>query len=495
MRYTNPVVKGFYPDPSVCRANGKYYMVCSSFQYFPAIPLFESEDLVNWNQLGHVLTRESQVMLDGVASSGGVFAATIRFHQGRFYVVTTNNSTQENFFVYADDIHGPWSEPVRVDQGGIDPSLYFENGHTYFMSNGLDDQGQPGIAQCEIDPCTGQKRSPSRSIWQGTGGRFLESPHLYKIADHYYLMAAEGGTEYGHMITMARADSLWGPFIPFPENPLLTNRNRAPYLIQGIGHGDLVQGPDGGWYILSLGFRQIDLWMAYHHLGREVFLTPIRLDADGWFRAGHGGTTEFCYEIPGDFVQQEKRLYTFENTRWDVDWCFLRHPHRENYTLLEDRAILRGTAVTLEACASPTFVGLRQRDFCGEVSCEVRLDGGEAGLTVYMSEWEHYDLALRPGEAVLKLHIGDAKHLAARIPLTGKQAKLTIRMEPKAYHFYVSDGAREFCLGHAQSKYLSTEVSGGFTGVMLGLYAIEGVGEFREYRYEIQQAAPAEVVC
>ena len=140
-------------------------------------------------------------------------------------------------------------------------------------------------------------------------------------------------------------------------------------------------------------------------------------------------------------------------------------------------------------------MGLRQRDFCGEVSCEVRLDGGEAGLTVYMSEWEHYDLALRPGEAVLKLHIGDAKHLAARIPLTGKQAKLTIRMEPKAYHFYVSDGAREFCLGHAQSKYLSTEVSGGFTGVMLGLYAIEGVGEFREYRYEIQQAAPAEVVC
>ena len=199
MRYTNPVVKGFYPDPSVCRANGKYYMVCSSFQYFPAIPLFESEDLVNWNQLGHVLTRESQVMLDGVASSGGVFAATIRFHQGRFYVVTTNNSTQENFFVYADDIHGPWSEPVRVDQGGIDPSLYFENGHTYFMSNGLDDQGRPGIAQCEIDPCTGQKRSPSRSIWQGTGGRFLESPHLYKIADHYYLMAAEGGTEYGQI--------------------------------------------------------------------------------------------------------------------------------------------------------------------------------------------------------------------------------------------------------------------------------------------------------
>lgn len=125
MKYNNPIVKGFYPDPSVCFANGKYYMVCSSFQYFPGVPLFESNDLVNWTQIGHVLTRKNQIMLEKVNSSGGVFAPTIRFHNGRFYMVTTNDTTHQHFYVYTDDIHKEWSDPIYVDQNGIDPSLYF----------------------------------------------------------------------------------------------------------------------------------------------------------------------------------------------------------------------------------------------------------------------------------------------------------------------------------------------------------------------------------
>ena len=141
MIYRNPIVKGFYPDPSVCRAGDKFYMVCSSFQYFPGVPLFESDDLVNWKQIGHVLTRKSQVMLEKINSSGGVFAPTIRYNHGRFYMVTTNSTTQENFYVYTDDIYGEWSEPITVEQGGIDPSLYFEDGRAYFMSNGTDDNG------------------------------------------------------------------------------------------------------------------------------------------------------------------------------------------------------------------------------------------------------------------------------------------------------------------------------------------------------------------
>lgn len=194
MKYQNPIVRGFYPDPSVCAANGKYYLVCSSFQYFPGVPLFESDDLVNWTQIGHVLTRKSQVMLDKIASSGGVFAPTIRFNNGRFYMVTTNDSTHKNFYVYTDNIYGEWSEPIEVDQDGIDPSLYFEDDCVYFMSNGTDDEGKGGVVQCEINIATGKKLSPSKCIWQGTGGRFLESPHLYKINGTYYLMAAEGGT-------------------------------------------------------------------------------------------------------------------------------------------------------------------------------------------------------------------------------------------------------------------------------------------------------------
>ena len=225
MRYKNPVLKGFYPDPSVCYANGRYYMVCSSFQYFPGVPLFESSDLVNWNQIGHVLTRKDQVMLDKINSSGGVFAPTIRFDGKRFYMVTTNDTTRQNFYVYTEDIYGEWSDPVFVDQGGIDPSLYFEDGRTYFMSNGTDSLGRNGVIQCEINITDGKKLTESKCIWQGSGGRYLESPHMYKINDYYYLMAAEGGTEYGHMITYARGRSVWGDFENYPHNPVLTNRN------------------------------------------------------------------------------------------------------------------------------------------------------------------------------------------------------------------------------------------------------------------------------
>lgn len=482
MIYNNPVVKGFYPDPSVCRANGKFYMVCSSFQYFPGVPLFESEDLVNWEQIGYVLTRKSQVMLETVESSGGVFAPTIRYNNGRFYMVTTNNTTHRNFYVYTDDIYGEWSEPVEVEQDGIDPSLYFEDGRAYFMSNGTDDNGVGGVVQCEINIETGEKLSPCKCIWKGSGGRFLESPHLYKVNGTYYLMAAEGGTEYGHMITCARADSVWGEFTGNPNNPILTNRNKAPNIIQGIGHGDLVCDNNGDWHILSLGFRQIHLWMPYHNLGREVFLTPVTFGSDGWFTAGTDGTTADSYEIKGDFQQKKQKNYTFENTDWSIDWCFLRHPDMSRYELSSDKAVLHGTEVTLEEAASPTFVGLRQRDFNMELSANVAINEGEGGLTVYMCESEHYDIAVRKNgdvfEAVLKLNIGGIKHIQNAIKLKGNSARLTVRSDSLNYYFFAEDNGSEICLGCGQTKYLSSEVSGGFTGVMTGIYAINGTAEF-----------------
>ena len=476
MKYTNPVLKGFYPDPSVCFANGKYYMVNSSFQFFPGVPLFESDDLVNWKQIGHVLTRKSQVELDKINSSGGVFAPTIRYHEGRFYMVTTNDTTHRNFYVYTDDIYGEWSEPITVDQGGIDPSLLFDNGHVYFISNGEDDEGEGGVIQCEINIETGEKLSKSKCIWKGSGGRYLESPHMYKINNEYYLMAAEGGTEYGHMITYARSESPWGPFVNYPKNPVLTNRNKAPFIIQGIGHGDLICDKFGEWHILCLGFRQIHIWMTYHHLGREVFLTPVKFGADGWFTAGKDGTTDFEYEIKGDGVQLEKKVYTFENTDTKIDWCYLRHPDFNNYEFSKERCILKGTGTTLEEADSPTFFGIRQRDFDMELETSVTIDGGEGGVTVYMCENEHYDIALRKAESgyetVLKLNIGNVKHTQCVVPIADKKVKLIICSDSQVYNFYVNDGAKEIHLGCGLSKYLSSEVSGGFTGVVLGLYAV-----------------------
>lgn len=489
MKYVNPIVRGFYPDPSVTYANGKYYMVNSSFQYFPGVPLFESDNLVNWKQIGYVLTRKNQVMLEKVNSSGGVFAPTIRYYEGRFYMVTTNNTTQQNFYVYTDDIYGEWSDPIFVDQGGIDPSLLFDEGHTYFISNGSDESGKSGIIECEIDIATGKKLTPSVCIWQGSGGRYLEGPHLYRINGEYYLMAAEGGTEYGHMVTYARSKSVKGPFENYPKNPVLTNRNKAPEILQGIGHGDLIQDKDGNWNILCLGFRQIHLWQPYHTLGREVFLIPVQFDASGWFTAGSDGTADWEYEFPGDFVQERKQLYTFENTDWNIDWAYLRHPVTKNYELENHGVILHGSTVTLNDIDTPTFIGLRQKDFNMHLKVELTLDAGEAGVTVYSCEKEHYDVALRKMEkgfeAVLRLNIGGVHHEQAIVPITGRTATLIVHADSIKYQFFVETNGVKEELGIGYSKYLSSEVCSGFTGVMLGLYAVgENTAKFSDLKLE-----------
>ncbi|MNZ79927.1 Beta-xylosidase [compost metagenome] len=445
MKYNNPVIKGFYPDPSACKVEDTYYLVCSSFQYFPGVPIFESKDLINWTQIGHCLTRKNQIQLDTVDSSGGVFAPTLRYNNGRFYMTTTNDTLRQNFYVWTDNIYGEWSDPINVDQGGIDPDLYFEDGKTYFMSNGTDDYGVNGIVQCEIKIETGQKLSPSRSIWQGSGGRYLESPHLYKIHGLYYLLAAEGRTKYGHMVTYARGHSPTGPFEAYPHNPVLTNRNLGGYELQGVGHGDLVQDHEGDWWLLHLGFRQTGQYLTYHHLGREVFLTPITFGEDGWFTAGHEGTTLISFEtdrIADKVIQLEKRLFTFDNTDWNLDWCYLRHPVTENYRLEADKLKLAGTAVTLDIPATPTFIGIRQKDFNAIISCEVSLTSGEAGITLYMDENHHYDLALRKYlegyEIIERLNIGDIKSIEkAKNIGQYNHASLVIKSSPTHYHFYI----------------------------------------------------------
>ncbi len=494
MKYNNPVIKGFYPDPSVCKVGGTYYLVCSSFQFFPGVPLFESKDLINWTQIGHCLTRTSQVQLATVNSSGGVFAPTIRHNNGRFYMTTTNDTTRQNFYVWTDDIYGEWSDPVYVDQGGIDPDLYFEDGKTYFMSNGTDENGVGGIIQCQIDIDTGRKLTPGRKIWNGTGGRYLESPHLYKIYGEYYLMVSEGGTEYGHMVTYARGDSPSGPFEAYAHNPVLTNRNLGGYELQGTGHGDLVQDENGHWWMLHLGFRQIGRWLTYHHLGREVFLTPVTFGEDGWFTAGHNGTALISFEtdrMSDAIVQAEKTIDTFENTDWELDWCYLRHPNAEHYELAGDKLTLKGTEVSLDAALSPTFIGIRQKDFHTVISCEVTLTDGEAGLTLYMDENHHYDLAIRKAgneyKVVKRLNVGDIKSVEAEESLgAGNQATLVIQANQERYTFLLQKDGKEYSLGTAQTRYLSSEVAGGFTGVLIGLYAYgkDSSAEFTAFKCE-----------
>ena len=208
----NPIIKGFNPDPSICRVGEDYYLVTSTFEFFPGVPIYKSRDLANWKLIGHCLNRPSQLQLNGCHASGGIYAPTLRHHDGMFYMTTTNVTFGGNFIVHANDPAGPWSDPVWVAQAGIDPSLLFDDdGRCYFHSTGSQ-EGRPCILQCEINPLTGDMLSPSRVLSYGSGGRFPEAPHMYKILGEYYLMLAEGGTEYGHMVTIFRSSSPWGTF-------------------------------------------------------------------------------------------------------------------------------------------------------------------------------------------------------------------------------------------------------------------------------------------
>lgn len=481
MKYNNPVISGYFPDPSICKVEDTYYLVCSSFHYFPGVPLFESKDLVNWTQIGYCLTRNSQVDLEKEASSGGIFAPTIRHHKGRFYMVTTNIHVG-NFYIWTDDIYGEWSEPIFVEQGGIDPSLYFEGSKSYFMSNGTSDDGTEGVTQCEIDIETGKKLTPSRSIWQGAGGRYLESPHLYKIKDSYYLMAAEGGTEYGHMIVYAKGGTPYGPFKNYGKNPVLTNRDKGDYILQGVGHGDLIEDTKGNWWIVHLAFRQTSRWLMHHHLGREVYLVPVTFDEDGWFCAGVNGMTPLTVEtdrIAGTVLQERKLVYTFENMDWSKDWCMLRIPFTENYERQKNQLKLRGTSVTLDMVDSPTFLGSRQKEMRAQISCDITVSEGEGGITIFMDEDHHYDLAVkklnRGGFQLIKrICIGDAKYISESYEFADREilsAKLVICAENEKYSYQAVIDGNKITLGTTESKYVSSEVAGGFTGVMIGLYA------------------------
>jgi alpha-N-arabinofuranosidase len=504
MKYKNPVVTGFYPDPSVCRANGKYYMVCSSFQFFPGVPLFESEDLLNWKQIGNVLTRESQLPLSSSATSGGIYAPTIRFEAGRFYMVVTNVSNIGNFYVYTDDIYGEWSDPIKVEQGGIDPSLYFEDARAYFCSNGDDPKtGISGIQLCEIDINTGKKLTESRFIWYGSGGRFVESPHIYKIGGKYILLTAEGGTEYGHMVTYAVADDIFGEYSGYDKNPVLTNRNLGGYPIQGVGHADLIEDNNGNYWLLHLGFRQQDRYKNYHHLGRETFLTPVTFGEDGYFTAGAthdmtgSGTVLAETEtdrFPEGTVQTFRNIYTQENTDFGIDYLYIRNPVTENYTLTPEKITLRGTDKRLSEAASPTFIGLRQKEFDADICVNMHLIptaplGGAGGLTIYMDEDHHFDLhaeKIPTGLCVLALqNIGTIKYsLMKYVEVTSDSVELRITADRFNYSFYANG---EY-LGTAPSKYVSTEVAGGFTGVIIGLYAENAVAEFDGFKIEYENS-------
>ena len=291
MKYKNPIISGFHPDPSICRVEDDFYLVNSTFEYFPGIPVYHSKDLLHWKQIGHCITRNSQLTLrKGVPNMTGIYAPTIRYQNGIYYVVTTNvtyGAEQDgNFFVWTKDPYGEWSDPVWINCPGIDPSFYFEEeGFAYYTG-----AHNNHIFLAKIDLTTGKVVEEGKEIWAGTGGNDPEGPHIYKINGWYYLFISEGGTEYGHMLTVARSKTIDGPYESCPHNPVLTNRSRS-LPIKAVGHADIVQDQNGNWWTVCLGVRPIAYPFKYN-LGRETMLVPFVWDQEGWPVMGNNGLLE-----------------------------------------------------------------------------------------------------------------------------------------------------------------------------------------------------------
>lgn len=488
--YKNPIIPGFHPDPSVCRAGDDYYLVNSSFCYFPGVPLFHSKDLINWEQIGNCLNRPSQVKLTNVGTWGGIYAPCIRYNEGVFYMITTNVSDKGNFLVHTTDPRAEWSDPVWIEQAGIDPSLYFEDGKCYLVSN-----PDNCIFLCEINPMTGEQLTPSKRIWGGTGGRYPEGPHIYKKDGWYYLLISEGGTEYGHKVTIARSRHIDGPYESNPANPILThiNVNAQSSPIQGTGHADFIEAADGSWWVVCLAFRPQA--GSHHLLGRETFLAPVRWDKNAWPVVNGDGTLSLQMDVPTlpqHPITAKPARTTFDSEKLGPEWLYLRNPKMENYAFTKQGALrLKTTPVNLNSMESPTFVGRRQQhiDFTATTSVEL-LKGrpqDEAGITVFMENHSHYDLFVRQDadkkqSVVLRYQLGELTHVEKEISIPAGQVQLRVKGGNELYSFeYATDGKNFRELDKMNTRYLSTETAGGFTGVILGMYAASGAASSKAY--------------
>ncbi|WP_346618479.1 family 43 glycosylhydrolase [Blastococcus montanus] len=482
-----PVVPGFHPDPSICRVGDTYWMVVSSFEYAPGVPLFRSTDLVTWEQAGHVLVRPSQLDVSRAPGSGGITAPTIRFHDGRFWMITTNLADGGwQTLVHTDDPLGEWSEPVRLAEvRGIDPDLAWDDEGTLLITYaGFGAGGPAGLVQQAVDPVTGAALTERRHVWQGTGGRFPEGPHLHRIGDHWYLLIAEGGTERGHAVTIARGPSPSGPFEPCPWNPVLTHRGiESP--VQSTGHGDLVQRPDGTWAILFHGVRPRGASPQFHVLGRETFAAEVVWEA-GWPRLG-----EWLTPAAGPVAVEE-----LAGAELPVSWVSPRRFPGEVITRGEGgwRLCARDGDLASEDLA---FVGRRQEHLHYRVRAVVAADGnGVGGLSVRMDARHHLDLQVAGDVVRAVVQVGPLRQLLGEAAVPAGDVVLEIRAVPAEGHFsstalgpdqlvagVVDAGGGFVELGRIDGRYVSTEVAGGMTGRMVGIWCSSGSVVVRSFSY------------
>ncbi len=483
MRFNNPIITGFAADPSICFAKGYYYLVNSSFAYFPAIPIFRSKDLVDWEQVGNALDSIDEIDTGNLDINGGVWAPTIRYLDGEFFICAAVEKVG-NLIIHTFNPEGAWSSPVWVDFGGIDPSLFFEDGKAYFCTNDWSD-GRPGVWLGVVDPYSGQILQDFKCVYRGNDGGWLEAPHIYHIGEYYYLMAAEGGTYSGHMEIVARSKDILGPYENCPMNPILTNRNDTGKAISCTGHGDLIKTEAWCYYMVHLGCRPGKLSVS--PLGRETFLSPVEF-CDGWpvVKGKMAHIENECNDFAGRQNTDKAFVDSFTNDKWPIEWRFLRGKWKNNFKRHSGCLLAE-----LKDGDSEAFAYVRQPDL--KFECQVKMlasgtefsEGSACGMRVFLADdfnifWgikrekNRYKLVLEQKADELKvIHFDEA------IPQTyGEGLRISVKGSKDSYVFEaLCEGADSISVA-VSNRFLSPSVMDrGFVGTMLGIGVIGGKGK------------------
>lgn len=510
--FTNPILAGFYPDPSICRVGSDYYLVTSSFSYFPGIPIFHSKDLASWKQIGHVMDRPEQLDLDGLGVSRGIFAPSIRHHEGVFYVTCTLVDKGGNFLVTSKKAEGPWSNPVWIPQiNGIDPSMFFdENGKAYIVYNSIppDDQplydGHRTLKMYEFDVANLKVMGDEMLLVNGGVDLskkpvWIEAPHIFQKDGYYYLIAAEGGTGDQHSEVVFRSKNIAGPYVPYEHNPILTQRHLDPKRknpITSTGHADFVETESGDWWAVFLGCRPYD--DDFYNTGRETFLAPVRWQ-DGWPIINPDFVeVQYHYPIPQKLSAQKSEIpfggnFTFkdefESEKLSYRWLFLRTPRTHWHSLSQRKGHL---AIQLrpETCSenlNPSFLGHRQQHLEGEASLAFdfapKAENEKAGLLIFQNENHFYFLckSVEDNKSVVQLYKSSAAppqmELLASQTLddTPAKEKLFLKIEAQrsrySFFFALTPNKWQLLKDEIDARFLSTKVAGGFVGGVYALYA------------------------
>jgi beta-xylosidase len=488
MKFPNPLIPGFNPDPSVVAVGGVYYLVTSTFEYLPGIPVYRSTNLSEWTHIGNVVSRPEQAGVTDVPTGGGVWAPTIRYRDGVFYVIVTVAMSPRGCVVFtATDPAGPWSDGTTIDGvGGIDPDLAWDDdGTAYVTFSGLYTGGERagqhlGIQQVRVDLAAGKALEEPRSLWSGTGLKFPEAPHLYQRGGYWYLMIAEGGTERGHSVSVARGHSPEGPFAGCPGNPVLSARSTSRS-VQNTGHADLVATADGGDALVLLGMRPLGLTQAFSPLGRETFITPVSW-ADGWPRP------EPVRLAPQDEAVAESFDFADPSSLDDPGWLAVRTTPPAVASITDGRLSITGRCGLDDP--HPQFVGRRQRHLTAAVSVIVDASAGAGGLAARYDEDHWFALEARGTAVTARARLAGVEQ-AWQATLPEGEVELRMEMSPPSFGFTPAalggDRVRLLAgttlLAELDGRYWTAETCASFTGRVIGLYASLGTVRFRSWKY------------